>query len=132
MTSSYKNYLLDRSKDSNVLKKDYTLDYTDYEKLKINEQYNRLYSNVYTENKRNVQVNDNEKIYNLSLSVLLNKAGIVYIALLNELAIYFSKENEEKSINKLGLILTKDERLLYIGLLFLILSFSLWMISITS
>ena len=132
MTSSYKNYLLDRSKDSNVLKTDYTLDYTDYEKLKINEQYNRLYSNVYTENKRNVQVNDNEKIYNLSLSVLLNKAGIVYIALLNELAIYFSKENEEKSINKLGLILTKDERLLYIGLLFLILSFSLWMISITS
>ena len=36
MTSSYKNYLLDKNK-STVLKKDYTLDYTNYEKLKINE-----------------------------------------------------------------------------------------------
>ena len=38
-------YLLG-GKTNNVLKKDYTLDYNDYEKLKINEQYNKLYSKI--------------------------------------------------------------------------------------
>ena len=60
----YKNY---------TLKKDYTLNYTDYEKLKIAEQYNRLYSNVYETNKLNVEINENKKIYNLSLNDLVNK-----------------------------------------------------------
>ena len=140
MTSFYDNYRLtnnDNNKDIldnknfNVLKKDYTLNYTDYEKLKIAEQYNRLYSNVYETNKSNVDINENKKIYNLSLNDLLNKSGGVYINLLNDLSIFFSKNNSDKSINKLGLIITKEDNLLYIGVLVLLLSFLLWLIDIT-
>ena len=54
MTSFYNKYYLSNGNstdtNTNVLKKDYTLDYTDYEKLKINEQYNKLYSNIYEKN----------------------------------------------------------------------------------
>jgi hypothetical protein len=140
MTSFYDNYKLNNNNNNkdilnnrniNVLKKDYTLNYTDYEKLKISEQYNRLYSNVYETNKLNVEINENKKIYNLSLNDLLNKSGGVYINLLNDLSIFFSKNNTDKSINKLGLIIVKEDNLLYIGVLVLFLSFLLWLIDIT-
>ena len=140
MTSFYNNYKLNNNdnnkdildnKNINVLKKNYTLNYTDYEKLKIAEQYNRLYSNVYETNKLNVEINENKKIYNLSLSELVNKSGGIYINLLNDLSIFFSKNNNDKSINKLGLIITKEDNLLYIGVLVLFLSFLLWLIDIT-
>jgi hypothetical protein len=140
MTSFYNNFKLNNNdnnkdildnKNINVLKKPYTLNYNDYEKLKIAEQYNRLYSNVYDINKSNIEINENKKIYNLSLNDLINKSGGVYINLLNDLSIFFSKNNSDKSINKLGLIITKEENLLYIGVLVLFLSFLLWLIDIT-
>lgn len=139
MTTFYDNYKLVRNRDDlklnnkniNVLKKDYTLNYTDYEKLKIAEQYNRLYSNVYDTNKSNIEINENKKIYNLSLNELIKMSGTVYINLLNDISIFFSKDNTNKSINKLGLIITKDDNLLYIGVMVLFLSFLLWLIDIT-
>ena len=131
----YDNYKLnnksDLSKETNILKSDSSLSFNDYEKLKIAEQYNRLYSNVYETNKSNIEINENKKIYNLSLNDLVNKSGGVYINLLNDLSIFFSKNNNDKSINKLGLIITKEDNLLYIGVLVLFLSFLLWLIDIT-
>lgn len=135
MTSFYDRYNLTRnpsiSENSTILKQDFTLSYTDYEKLKIGEQYNKLYANIYETNKNNIQINENLKIYNLSLYELVARSGKVYITLLNDLSIFFSKDNKDKNINKLGLIITKDENLLYIGLLILSLSFLLWLIQIT-
>jgi hypothetical protein len=139
MTSFYDKYFLvnypykkkENAENINVLKKKYTLNYTDYEKLKISEQYNKLYSNVYKENKENVQVYENTKIFNLSFNQLIKNASITYINLINDLSIYFFKNNE-KSFNKLGVIITKDDNLFYIGILILIISFLLWIINITS
>lgn len=140
MTSYYSKYLLNNTsnkpinntKDVNILKKDFTMNYSDYEKLKINEQYNKLYSNIYEKNKENVQINENKKIYNLSLYELAKKSGSIYINLVNDLSIYFYADNKNKNINTLGYILTKDDNLLYIGILILILAFFLWLIQITS
>ena len=135
MTSFYNKYYLSNGNstdtNTNVLKKDYTLDYTDYEKLKINEQYNKLYSNIYEKNKENISLNENKKIFNMSIKQLIDNAGIVYLNLLNDLSVYFSKDNNDKSINKLGYIITKNDNLLYIGLFILILSFLLWLIDVT-
>ena len=138
MSSFYKKYNLTTSTGDNsnsenisVLKKDFTINYSDYEKLKIAEQYNKLYSDSFKENKYNELIEENKKIYNLSFNEIIKKAGPVYIKLLNDLSVYFSKDNN-KSLNKLGLILTNEDNLLYIGLLFLILSFLLWLIEITS
>ena len=139
MTSFYNKYYLNnlnktsnkKFEDINVLKKDYTLNYTDYEKLKIGEQYNKLYSNIYEKNKENIEIYENKKIYNLSISELVKRSGIVYINLINDLSIFFSINNKDKSINKLGIIITKDDNLLYIGVFILLLSFLLWLIDIT-
>lgn len=136
MSSFYNNYLLTGNTNKNrlntdVLKKEYTINYTDYEKSKINEQYNKLYTNIYDENKKNIELNENKKIYNLSLYDLVQNAGAKYSILLNDLSIYFNKDNN-KSFNKFGYIITKDDNLLYIGLLILVISFLLWLINITS
>lgn len=134
MTSFYNKYYLNntsnKSSSNNVLKTQYTLDNTEYEKLKINEQYNKLYSNIYNENKTEIKDDENKKIYNLSLATLVKNSSSVYINLLNDLSIYFNKDNN-KSLNKLGYILTKDDNLLYLGILFLIISFLLWLINVT-
>jgi hypothetical protein len=140
MTSFYGNFVLNKNKESNlsntstktILKNDYTLDYTDFEKLKIAEQYNKLYSNMYEANRVNQEINENKKIYNLSLNDLFKKSGTVYVKLLNDLSTYFSPQQKDKSLNALGLIITQDDNLLFIGLFIVILSFFLWVIQVTS
>ena len=135
-TNFYNNYKLnkdksDLSKETNILKSEYPLSYTKYDNLKISEQYNKLYSNTYNENNSNIELNENKKIYNLSFKDLIYNSIPVYNKLLNDLAKYFSNENNDKSFNKLGLILTNNDNLLYIGILILVISFLLWLIDIT-
>jgi hypothetical protein len=139
MTSFYDKYLLtninsnsnSNSNSNIILKKDYTLDYTEYDKLKIAEQYNKIYNETYNKNKENIISAENKKVYNLSFNILFQNASKVYINIINDLSIFFSDSNPNKNINKLGYIFTKDENLLYIGLFILILSFLLWLIDIT-
>ena len=69
MSSFYDKYLLTNnrkkpvspdSSDINVLKKEFTMDYSDYEKLKISEQYNKLYSTIYQKNKDEISLYENK------------------------------------------------------------------------
>ena len=50
MPENNKNFLNQNKTNFNsateILKKDFTIDYSDYEKLKINSQYNKLYTNI--------------------------------------------------------------------------------------
>ena len=132
MTSFYNRFLLDTTKENNnnVLKKDYTIDYSDYEKLKIAEQYNKLYSNTYEVNKNKYTLEANDKIFNIDTKNFLKKSSQVYINIINDISLYLG--SDDKSLNKLGVIFTKNDNLIYIGILFIILSFFLWLIDITS
>jgi hypothetical protein len=135
MTTFYNNYFLqdkknNNSKDENILKNNFTLDYNDYEKLKIAEQYNKLYSNIYGANKENISLNENNKIFDFNSNDFLKKSGKVYISIMNDLTLFINDDN--KSFNKFGIIFTKDENLIYIGFAILLFSFILWLIDITS
>jgi hypothetical protein len=138
MTTGYQQYFLDNSKnvqksnDTSVLKKDFTLDTTDYEKLKIAEQYNKLYTNIFETNNQNTQINENKKVFNMSIKELVDKSGQVYISLINDLSIFCNDGESYVNLNKLGYILTKEDNLLYIGILILIIAFFLWIIQITT
>ena len=137
MTTFYDNYFLQdkknnnrNSKDENILKNNFTLDYNDYEKLKIAEQYNKLYSNIYGVNKENISLNENNKIFDFNSNDFLKKSGKVYISIINDLTLFINNDN--KSFNKFGIIFTKDDNLIYIGFAILLFSFILWLIDITS
>ncbi len=114
----------------NILKDKFSLNYTDYEKLKLAEQYNKLYVSSLTESEKLRQIQENKKFYNMSLKQLIENASLVYIELLNELTNFFTY-NDKKSLNQLGYIITKGENMLYIGLLIVIIAFSLWLIEVT-
>ena len=133
-TSFYNNYYLeDKSKtsiDDHILKNNFTLDYNDYEKLKIAEQYNKLYSNIYGVNKENIALNENNKIFDFNSPDFLKKSGKAYISIMNDLTLFFNEP--DKSYNKLGIIFTKENNLIYIGFAILVFSFMLWLIDITS
>ena len=61
MTSFYNNFSLTNNvENKNILKKKFTLNYSDYDKLKMSEQYNKLYSNTYDKNKLNIEINENK------------------------------------------------------------------------
>jgi hypothetical protein len=132
MTSFYNRFLLDTTKENNnnVLKQDYTIDYSNYEKLKIAEQYNKLYSNTYEVNKNKYTLEANDKIFNIDTKNFVKKTSQVYINIINDISLYLA--SNDKSLNKLGVIFTKNDNLIYIGILFIILSFFLWLIDITS
>jgi len=133
-TSFYNNYYLEdnskKSIDENILKNDFTLDYNDYEKLKIAEQYNKLYSNIYGVNKENIALNENNKIFDFNSPDFLKKSGKTYISIMNDFVLYINDPN--KSFNKFGIIFTKENNLIYIGFAILIFSFMIWLIDITS
>lgn len=133
-TSFYNNYYLEdnskKSIDENILKNDFTLDYTDYQKLKTNEQYNKLYSNTYGVNKENNVLSENNKIFNFVSSDFLKKAGKAYISIMNDFVLLLN--DSDRSLNKIGIIFTKENNLIYIGFAILIISFMFWLIDITS
>jgi hypothetical protein len=133
-TSFYNNYYLEdkskKSKQENILKNDFTLDQNDYEKLKMAEQMNKLYSNSYGTNKENNVLNENNKIFDFNSSNFFRKAGKAYISIMNDSVLFIN--DPEKSFNKFGIIFTKENNLIYIGFAILIFSFMLWLIDITS
>ena len=114
-----------------ILKDKYTLTYSDYEKQKIAEQYNKLYLQSKEENDERNRLKSNKKIYNLSLRELVTNASLVYMNILNELIIFFTNPVEKKDWNVFAHIFVKSENMIYIGLLIVVIAFALWMIDVT-
>ena len=55
----------DKQSEKNVLKNQFNFNYSDYQKLKLAEQYNELYSKQFTANMENEKIVENKKIFNL-------------------------------------------------------------------
>lgn len=116
---------------TNILKDKYTLSYSDYEKQKIAEQYNRLYIQSKEENETRNKLKINKRIYNLSLKELVENASLVYMNVLNDLIIFFTNPAEKKDWNKFAYIFVDSENMIYIGLLIVAIAFALWIIDVT-
>ena len=119
----------DKQSEKNVLKNQFNFNYSDYQKLKLAEQYNELYSKQFTANMENEKIVENKKIFNLSLKDLFKNTSVTLSDLLNDLVIYYNQEH--KTLNEFILIFTKQQRLIYLGLLFILFAFSLWLIDIS-
>ena len=119
----------DKQSEKYVLKNKFNFNYSDYQKLKLAEQYNELYSKQFTTNMENEKIIENKKIFNLSLKDLFKNTSVTLSDLLNDLVIYYNQEH--KTLNEFILIFTKQQRLIYLGLLFILFAFSLWLIDIS-
>lgn len=113
----------------NILKDKFTLEKSDFEKLKQAQQNNELNMLSYQENEKSKVLKENKNIYNMSINSLFNKLSIVSMELLEDLTIFINQKN--KNINNFFIIFTKDDRLIYVGILLILLAMSLWFIDIT-
>ena len=119
----------DKQSEKYVLKNKFNFNYSDYQKLKLAEQYNELYSKQFTTNNENEKIVENKKIFNLSLKDLFKNTSVTLSDLLNDLVIYYNQEH--KTLNEFILIFTKQQRLIYLGLILILFAFSLWLIDIS-
>lgn len=113
----------------NILKDEFTLDKSDYEKLQNIKQENELKSLQYQENDKQKIIKENKNIYNMSLYTLFNRLSKVSVEILDEITIYSAQK--EKNLNNFFIILTKEDRLIYVGILLVLLSLALWFIDIS-
>tara|TARA_Y200000002_G_C22516279_1_gene593571 strand:+ start:251 stop:658 length:408 start_codon:yes stop_codon:yes gene_type:complete len=113
----------------NILKDKFTLEKSDFEKLKQAQQNNEINMLSYQENEKSKLLKENKNIYNMSINSLFTKLSVVSMELLEDLTIFINQKN--KNINNFFIIFTKDDRLIYVGILFILLAMSLWFIDIT-
>ena len=100
----------------------YTL--SDFQKLKLAESYKKLYSDTIFENAQRKQEKFDKRIYNLSLKSLFENFFTVWTQIINEMTDLIYDNNNNKSWNNYIRILTKNERIIYIGIMFLVVG--LW------
>ena len=123
------NNINNQNTEKRVLKNNFNFNYSDYQKLKIAEQYNELYTKQFTENTENEKIVENKKIYNLSLNDLFKNTSVTFSSLLNDLVIYYNQDH--KTLNEFILIFTKQQRLIYLGIIIILFAFSLWLIDVS-
>ena len=116
---------------SNILKDESVITINDYEKYKLNEQYNKLYTNSKIETNKVKDEKENNRFYNLSLKNIFNNLIYTIVSIINELSIYI-KDKDQKSNSELLEIFIKDDRLIYVGIFLIIISLMLFFIKISS
>ena len=116
--------------NKNILKEKNIFTENDYEKMMITRQYNKLYELSQDENNKKKEEYDNKKFYNLSFSQLGTNLSLTFMDMLNEFSIYMREEPENRDINNFFIIITKEGRLIYVGLILIIASIIILVISI--
>jgi hypothetical protein len=101
---------------------------TEHEIKSMEEQQRRLNYFTDTTNQELAQQQEHEVFINLSLVNLLSKMSSTIIVIINEL-LSITKDTQ---FNDILLIFVKEDRLVYIGMLFVMISLAIYLIDITS
>lgn len=115
---------------TNVLNNNFLIDKTDYEKEKINQQYNDLYFNSFNDTLNLEKQKKNKIIYNLSISEISSNLSKVLFEILNELSL-LHKNNNVNYRNYIEVFI-KDDRMIYTGILFILLALAIFFIFVSS
>lgn len=103
---------------------------TDYEKMKLEEQYNQLYEKGRKETEAETIKKEKERFYNLSLKQIVINMFNNLVDILNDLVNFINSDN--KSYNRLIDIFTYKDRLIYFGIFLLMLAVMLFFIGATN
>ena len=98
--------------------------------VKFPSKLSSQFTSVKIENDKNKQERMNQRFYNLSLKQILNNLSLTLIKIMNEISIYMEKS--DRTTKELIDIFTKDDRMIYVGILLIILSLGIFFINISS
>ena len=113
-----------------ILKDNFSIDKSDYEKEMINRQYNKLYFNSLNTSNQMEKEKNQKIIYNLSLSQIFQNMSNIIIKVLNEYSILI--KNKDTNYNKYVEVLIKEDRMIYVGIIFIILALMIFFIFVSS
>ena len=116
---------------SNILKNESIITLNDYEKYKLNKEYNKLYTNSKIETTELKEEKENNRFYNLSLKKVFDNLITTIVIIINELTVYI-KDKDKLSKQDLIEIFVKDDRLIYVGIFLIIISLLLFFIKTSS
>lgn len=113
-----------------ILKDNFLIDKSDYEKEMINRQYNKLYFNSLNKSNEMEREKKEKIIYNLSLSQIFQNMSNIIVEVLNEYSMLI--KNNDKNYNKYVEVLIKGDRMIYVGIIFIILALIIFFIFVSS
>jgi hypothetical protein len=117
---------------TNVLDNKNTYTLSDFQNQKLAESYEKLYSNTVLENKKLEDQKYNKRIYNLSIKTLFENFFTTWTHIINEMTVLIYDNQNNNDINNYIIIFTKNDRILYIGIMFIILSIICYFIFLTT
>ena len=107
----------------------YTL--SDFQKLKLAESYQKLYSDTILENANRKKEQYDKRIYNLSIKNLFENFFTVWTQIINEMTTLMYDNDNNRSWNNYIIILTKNDRIIYVGIMFVLIGLVMYFIFLT-
>lgn len=112
---------------SQIIKDKITL--SDYINYKEN---NTLYNRETDMNNKLKQEKQNKELFNLSIKQIKDNFSITLIKMMNEIVDLIHSNNSNNLLLDIFMIITKDDRLIYTGIFFILLSFLFYFMDISN
>jgi hypothetical protein len=107
----------------------YTL--SDFQKLKMAESYKKLYSDTILENANRKKEQYDKRIYNLSIKDLFENFFTVWTQIINEMTTLMYDNDNNRSWNNYLRVLAKNDRIIYVGIMFVFVGLIMYFIFLT-
>ena len=117
--------------NNNLLNNKSIVGLSDYQQLQLAESYKKLYSKTINENKKNINIKNDNKIYNISLKTLGINFFTTWTNILNDFIKLINNKNK-KTFSDYIEIIVKNDRLIYVGIMFVLISLLIFFVSSTS
>ena len=115
----------------NILENANTYTLSDFQKLKLAESYKKLYTNTILENQKRKEEQYNKRVYNLSLKKLFENFFTVWTHIVSEMTELIYDDSNNKDWNNYIIIFTKNDRIIYVGIMFVLIALILYFIFLT-
>ena len=114
-----------------ILENANTYTMSDFQKLKLAESYKKLYSDTVLENDKRKKEQYDKRIYNLSLKDLFENFFTVWTQIITEMTTLMYDNDNNKSWNNYIILFTRNDRIIYVGIMFVLVGLILYFIFLT-
>lgn len=120
------------TEESNINKRydNWFLTMSDFQKVILNMQHKKLVRKSQDETQKLVEDRIKKNLLNLSITDIYQQMNTVFVDILNEMSILFKKKH--RTTKDFVFVVTKNERLFYVGIFLCIIAFCLFVIQSTS
>ena len=117
------------SRTTSILKDDFTINKTEFEKNMINQQYDKLNFNSINDSYNLEKKKEGERIYNLSLLDIAKNTSKTVMEIMNDISVLIEKNN--RNYNDYVEVIIKGDRMIYVGVMLIVLALAIFFISVS-